>query len=161
MCLTGTAEIPLGGAYMDAILPAEQLPIRMAAFGHCFRTEAGAAGAGERRGGGRQGRVAHGYRVCARVGEWRCSVRCAQLPPPPLHVPRFCCSPGAASKGLYRVHQFSKVCGGSLSGGKVSSLSGRTGGVRARALCQGEAVQHRRASKAEQLVLPAAPLPRR
>ncbi|PSC75103.1 aspartate aminotransferase [Micractinium conductrix] len=59
MCLTGTAEIPLGGAYMDAILPAEQLPIRMAAFGHCFRTEAGAA--------------------------------------------------GAASKGLYRVHQFSKV----------------------------------------------------
>lgn len=44
---------------MDAILPEAQLPIRMAAFGHCFRTEAGAG--------------------------------------------------GAAGRGLYRVHQFSKV----------------------------------------------------
>ncbi|KAL4430935.1 hypothetical protein ABPG75_006191 [Micractinium tetrahymenae] len=59
MCLTGTAEIPLGGVYMDKILSEAQLPIKMAAFGHCFRTEAGAA--------------------------------------------------GSASKGLYRVHQFSKV----------------------------------------------------
>mmetsp|Transcript_9491 Transcript_9491/g.24180 ORF Transcript_9491/g.24180 Transcript_9491/m.24180 type:complete len:530 (-) Transcript_9491:35-1624(-) len=59
LCLTGTAEIPLGGLYMDQIIPEEQLPIRMAAFGRCFRTEAGAA--------------------------------------------------GAAGKGLYRVHQFSKV----------------------------------------------------
>ncbi|KAL4859468.1 Serine--tRNA ligase [Chlorella vulgaris] len=59
MCLTGTAEIPLGGVCMDRILPQAQLPLKMAAYGHCFRTEAGAA--------------------------------------------------GAASKGLYRVHQFSKV----------------------------------------------------
>lgn len=59
LCLTGTAEIPLGGIYMDQIIPEEQLPIRMAAFGRCFRTEAGAA--------------------------------------------------GMATKGLYRVHQFSKV----------------------------------------------------
>ncbi|GAX73126.1 hypothetical protein CEUSTIGMA_g579.t1 [Chlamydomonas eustigma] len=59
LCLTGTAEIPLGGLYMDKLLNETQLPIKMAAFGHCFRTEAGAA--------------------------------------------------GAASKGLYRVHQFSKV----------------------------------------------------
>ncbi|KAK9808904.1 hypothetical protein WJX72_006122 [[Myrmecia] bisecta] len=59
LCLTGTAEVPLGGVYMDRIIPEEQLPIKMTAFGHCFRTEAGAA--------------------------------------------------GAASKGLYRVHQFSKV----------------------------------------------------
>ena len=44
LCLTGTAEVPLGGVYMDKIVPQEQLPIRMAAFGHCFRTEAGAAG---------------------------------------------------------------------------------------------------------------------
>lgn len=59
LCLTGTAEIPLGGVYMDKILNGSELPIKMAAFGHCFRTEAGAA--------------------------------------------------GAAGKGLYRVHQFSKV----------------------------------------------------
>ena len=61
LCLTGTAEVPLGGMYMDRILSEAQLPIRMTAFGHCFRTEAGSA--------------------------------------------------GAAGKGLYRVHQFSKVGG--------------------------------------------------
>jgi seryl-tRNA synthetase len=59
LCLAGTAEIPLGGVYMDAILSEADLPIKMAAFSHCFRTEAGAA--------------------------------------------------GAATRGLYRVHQFSKV----------------------------------------------------
>jgi seryl-tRNA synthetase len=59
LCLTGTAEVPLGGLYMDKLLNEADLPIKMAAFGHCFRTEAGAA--------------------------------------------------GAAGKGLYRVHQFSKV----------------------------------------------------
>lgn len=59
LCLAGTAEIPLGGVYMDAILSEAELPIKMAAFSHCFRTEAGAA--------------------------------------------------GAATRGLYRVHQFSKV----------------------------------------------------
>lgn len=40
----GTAEVPLGGIYMDRILTEADLPIKMAAFGHCFRTEAGAAG---------------------------------------------------------------------------------------------------------------------
>ncbi|GFH10548.1 AA_TRNA_LIGASE_II domain-containing protein, partial [Haematococcus lacustris] len=60
LCLTGTAEVPLGGLYMDKVLREAELPIRMVAYGHCFRTEAGAA--------------------------------------------------GAAGKGLYRVHQFSKVC---------------------------------------------------
>eukprot|EP01023_Acetabularia_acetabulum_P062614 TRINITY_DN7732_c0_g1_i5.p1 TRINITY_DN7732_c0_g1~~TRINITY_DN7732_c0_g1_i5.p1 ORF type:complete len:537 (-),score=82.05 TRINITY_DN7732_c0_g1_i5:194-1711(-) len=59
LCLTGTAEVPLGGLYMDQLIDEKQLPIKLAAFGHCFRTEAGAA--------------------------------------------------GAAGKGLYRVHQFSKV----------------------------------------------------
>ena len=59
LCLTGTAEIPLGGVFMDQILQQEDLPIKVAAFGRCFRTEAGAA--------------------------------------------------GTAGKGLYRVHQFSKV----------------------------------------------------
>ena len=51
MCLTGTAEIPLGGVCMDKILSEAQLPLKMAAYGHCFRTEAGAAGSGARRGG--------------------------------------------------------------------------------------------------------------
>ena len=57
--MTGTAEVPLGGIYMDRILLEADLPICMTAYGHCFRTEAGAA--------------------------------------------------GSASRGLYRVHQFSKV----------------------------------------------------
>jgi hypothetical protein len=46
LCLTGTAEIPLGGVAMDRILSEAQLPLKMAAFGRCFRTEAGAAGSG-------------------------------------------------------------------------------------------------------------------
>lgn len=48
LCLTGTAEIPLGAIYSDETLTEAQLPLRMAAFGHCFRTEAGAAGASTR-----------------------------------------------------------------------------------------------------------------
>ena len=59
LCLTGTAEVPLAAVHADSVVDEAALPIRMAAFGHCFRTEAGAA--------------------------------------------------GAASRGLYRVHQFSKV----------------------------------------------------
>lgn len=58
-CLIGTAEIPVGGIHMDSILPEVSLPLKYAAFSHCFRTEAGAA--------------------------------------------------GSATRGLYRVHQFSKV----------------------------------------------------
>jgi seryl-tRNA synthetase len=59
LCLTGTAEVPLGGAVMDRTFDEAALPLRLAGFGHCFRTEAGAA--------------------------------------------------GAAGRGLYRLHQFSKV----------------------------------------------------
>ncbi len=59
LCLVGTAEITLGGLYSDTIIPKEKLPVKMAGYSHCFRTEAGAAGKGQ--------------------------------------------------KGLYRVHQFSKV----------------------------------------------------
>ena len=44
MCLTGTAEVPLGGMLMDQIISEEQLPMRMVAFGHCFRAESGSAG---------------------------------------------------------------------------------------------------------------------
>ena len=39
LCLTGTAEIPLTGQFIDKVLLEEQLPIRVAAFGRCFRTE--------------------------------------------------------------------------------------------------------------------------
>lgn len=59
LCLAGTAEIPVGGSFMDKILSESDLPVRVVAFSHCFRTEAGAA--------------------------------------------------GAATRGLYRVHQFSKL----------------------------------------------------
>ncbi|XP_059636299.1 serine--tRNA ligase, chloroplastic/mitochondrial isoform X2 [Cornus florida] len=58
-CLIGTAEIPVGGIHMDSILAESLLPLKYVALSHCFRTEAGAA--------------------------------------------------GAATRGLYRVHQFSKV----------------------------------------------------
>ncbi|CAL4979846.1 unnamed protein product [Urochloa decumbens] len=58
-CLIGTAEIPVGGIHMDSILLESVLPLKYVAYSHCFRTEAGAA--------------------------------------------------GAATRGLYRVHQFSKV----------------------------------------------------
>ena len=45
LCLTGTAEIPLAAVYADEALEEGDLPLKMAAFGHCFRTEAGAGGA--------------------------------------------------------------------------------------------------------------------
>jgi seryl-tRNA synthetase len=59
LCLVGTAEITLGGLLQEKIIRKEDLPVRLVGFSHCFRTEAGAA--------------------------------------------------GAFGKGLYRVHQFSKV----------------------------------------------------
>jgi seryl-tRNA synthetase len=60
---------------MDKVLNEKELPIKMVAYGRCFRTEAGAA--------------------------------------------------GAAGKGLYRVHQFTKVsqllgCLHSVSGGSAA-----------------------------------------
>ena len=57
--LIGTAEITLGGLYMDEILDEDDLPRKLAGVSHCFRTEAG--------------------------------------------------SHGRESRGLYRVHQFTKV----------------------------------------------------
>jgi seryl-tRNA synthetase len=42
--LIGTAEITLGGLYVDAILEEAQLPVKLAGVSHCFRTEAGAHG---------------------------------------------------------------------------------------------------------------------
>ena len=40
--------MPLAGLHMDTILPAAALPLRLAGWGHAFRTEAGAAGAASR-----------------------------------------------------------------------------------------------------------------
>jgi seryl-tRNA synthetase len=59
LCLIATAEITIGGMFKDKILNQANLPMKMAGYSHCFRTEAGAA--------------------------------------------------GQATRGLYRVHQFSKV----------------------------------------------------
>lgn len=42
--LIATAEITLGGTLADAILDADQLPIKVCGISHCFRTEAGAHG---------------------------------------------------------------------------------------------------------------------
>jgi len=42
--LIPTAEVPLTNIYRDAILPAEQLPIKMTAYTPCFRREAGSYG---------------------------------------------------------------------------------------------------------------------
>jgi seryl-tRNA synthetase len=42
--LAGTAEIPLASLHAGEILPADELPLRYAAFSPCFRREAGAAG---------------------------------------------------------------------------------------------------------------------
>ena len=57
--LIATAEITLGGLFMDETLPNNRLPVKVAGLSHCFRVEAGAY--------------------------------------------------GRASRGLYRVHQFTKV----------------------------------------------------
>ncbi|KAL6068227.1 serine--tRNA ligase [Balamuthia mandrillaris] len=43
-CLVATAEIPLAAYYLNCTLPVEKLPLKMVAFSHCFRTEAGSAG---------------------------------------------------------------------------------------------------------------------
>lgn len=42
LCLTGTAEIPLAGQFIDRVLLETELPLRVAAFGRCFRTEVSA-----------------------------------------------------------------------------------------------------------------------
>jgi seryl-tRNA synthetase len=42
--LIGTAEITLGGLYLDSLLDESALPIRLAGISHCYRTEAGSAG---------------------------------------------------------------------------------------------------------------------
>ncbi len=44
LSLIGTAEITMGGYHKDEIIPEEKLPLKYAAFSHCFRTEAGGYG---------------------------------------------------------------------------------------------------------------------
>ena len=42
--LIPTAEVPVTNMFRDEIIPADQLPVRYAAYSACFRREAGAAG---------------------------------------------------------------------------------------------------------------------
>lgn len=44
LSLVGTAEITMGGYHQGEVIDEAQLPLRYAAFSHCFRTEAGAYG---------------------------------------------------------------------------------------------------------------------
>lgn len=44
LSLVGTAEITVAGYYQGEALDASQLPLRIAGFSHCFRTEAGSYG---------------------------------------------------------------------------------------------------------------------
>lgn len=48
LCLVGTAEIALAGLVSDNVIAQEALPLRLVGLSHCFRTEAGAAGAAEK-----------------------------------------------------------------------------------------------------------------
>mmetsp|Transcript_48995 Transcript_48995/g.140650 ORF Transcript_48995/g.140650 Transcript_48995/m.140650 type:complete len:495 (-) Transcript_48995:72-1556(-) len=49
LCLAGTAEIPLAGLFMnETLIATKDLPKRLAAFGHAFRTEAGSSGSESR-----------------------------------------------------------------------------------------------------------------
>lgn len=49
LCLVGTAEIPLGGMFMnETLIATKELPKRLVAFGHAFRTEAGSSGSENR-----------------------------------------------------------------------------------------------------------------
>jgi hypothetical protein len=41
LCLVATSELALAGYYQMCALPPESLPVRMVAFSHCFRAEAG------------------------------------------------------------------------------------------------------------------------
>jgi len=49
LCLTGTAEIPVAGIFMnETLIASKQLPQKLVAFGHAFRTEAGSSGSENR-----------------------------------------------------------------------------------------------------------------
>ncbi|XP_059636300.1 serine--tRNA ligase, chloroplastic/mitochondrial isoform X3 [Cornus florida] len=94
-CLIGTAEIPVGGIHMDSILAESLLPLKYVALSHCFRTEAGAAGAATSwttnvNFSSSRLIFRNGFRLTSLssslILEWQFWVR-----------------------GLYRVHQFSKV----------------------------------------------------
>jgi seryl-tRNA synthetase len=44
LCLAGTAEVPLAGMFMNKVVPFRDLPLRLVAFGRCYRAEAGGHG---------------------------------------------------------------------------------------------------------------------
>jgi seryl-tRNA synthetase len=43
LCLVGTQEIPIAALYTESMIPEDQLPIKMIAYGHCFRHETGSS----------------------------------------------------------------------------------------------------------------------
>lgn len=49
LCLAGTAEIPMAGMHMsETLIASKELPKKLVAFGHAFRTEAGSSGSENR-----------------------------------------------------------------------------------------------------------------
>lgn len=49
LCLAGTAEIPVAGIFMnETLIASKELPQKLVAFGHAFRTEAGSSGSENR-----------------------------------------------------------------------------------------------------------------
>jgi len=49
LCLAGTAEIPMAGMFMnETLIASKELPKRLVAFSHAFRTEAGSSGSENR-----------------------------------------------------------------------------------------------------------------
>lgn len=49
LCLAGTAEIPMAGKFMnETLIASKELPQKLVAFGHAFRTEAGSSGSENR-----------------------------------------------------------------------------------------------------------------
>ncbi|KAL2483077.1 Seryl-tRNA synthetase [Forsythia ovata] len=103
-CLIGTAEIPVGGIHMDSIIPESSLPLKYVAFSHCFRTEAGAAGAATR-----------GLFRVHQFSKVEMFIFCRPEESNSFHeelieIEEYLFSSlGLHFKGLYRVHQFSKV----------------------------------------------------
>jgi hypothetical protein len=95
---------------MDQIIPEDALPIKMAAFGHCFRTEAGSAGQALLL---RQRSAVPGAVATLLLPQAAACPCWSFFPKAAMDA----CMMGAcvvglvgsASRGLYRVHQFSKV----------------------------------------------------
>ena len=84
---------------MDKIIMEEELPIRMVAFGHCFRAESGSAGMC----------LSSVLKLRDEDSLQSDYVSLLWLADLLTFLDNGRVSAGSASKGLYRVHQFSKV----------------------------------------------------